>query len=560
MLTILSIRNVVLIDRLDLSFHSGLCVLTGETGAGKSILLDSLGLALGMRAEARLVRHGADRASVSAAFDVPPGHPVQGVLKDLGIAGGITGDEGLVLRRVLGKDGRSKAFVNDQPVSVQLLKELGESLVEIHGQFESQRLLNEAAHRGLLDSYGGLAADLEKVRAAHTGWRSATEARIRAEADMEAARRDRDYLTHALDELTQLNPKPGEESDLARKRTLMMNAEQLVEAMNAAAKEIQGDGGALSGLEGAIRHLERVADKSEGALQKTIEALSRALSETTEADAFLETAAAGLEMDPKSLEQAEERLFALRALARKHSTDVDDLADLMQRLAGQMQALEDGDARLAGLAKAETEARDAYVKASEKLSRARKKAAGKMDKAVGREFKPLKLGKAKFMTGIEDMDENAWGPEGRDRVAFQVQTNPGSPAGPLNKISSGGELARFTLALKAVLAEADPVPTLIFDEVDSGVGGAVAAAVGERLAGLAGGSQVLVVTHSPQVAARGEHHWLVSKSEADPGVLTTVDPLNDEGRKEEIARMLAGAKITDEARAAADSLLEGAAP
>ncbi len=560
MLTILSIRNVVLIDRLDLSFHSGLCVLTGETGAGKSILLDSLGLALGMRAEARLVRHGADRASVSAAFDVPPGHPVQGVLKDLGIAGGITGDEGLVLRRVLGKDGRSKAFVNDQPVSVQLLKELGESLVEIHGQFESQRLLNEAAHRGLLDSYGGLAADLEKVRAAHAGWRNATEARIRAEADMEAARRDRDYLTHALDELTQLNPKPGEESDLARKRTLMMNAEQLVEAMNAAAKEIQGDGGALSGLEGAIRHLERVADKSEGALQKTIDALSRALSETAEADALLENAAGGLNMDPKSLEQAEERLFALRALARKHSTDVDDLADLMQRLAGQVQALEDGDARLAGLAKAETEARDAYVKASEKLSRARKTAAGKMDKAVGRELKPLKLGKAKFMTGIEDMDENAWGPEGRDRVAFQVQTNPGSPAGPLNKISSGGELARFTLALKAVLAEADPVPTLIFDEVDSGVGGAVAAAVGERLAGLAGGSQVLVVTHSPQVAARGEHHWLVSKSEADPVVLTTVDPLNEEGRKEEIARMLAGAKITDEARAAADSLLEGAAP
>ncbi|MCH7580171.1 MAG: AAA family ATPase [Chloroflexi bacterium] len=261
MLTTLSIRDVVLIDRLDLSFHSGLSVLTGETGAGKSILLDSLSLALGMRAEARLVRHGADRASVSAAFDVPPGHPVQGVLEDLGITGGITGgiagDDGLVLRRVLGKDGRSKAFVNDQPVSVQLLKKLGESLVEIHGQFENQRLLNEAAHRGLLDSYGGLRADLEKTGAAHAGWRSATEARIRAEADMEAASRDRDYLTHALEELTRLNPKPGEESELARKRTLMMNAEQLVEAMNAAAKEIQGDGGVLSGLEGAIRHLEK---------------------------------------------------------------------------------------------------------------------------------------------------------------------------------------------------------------------------------------------------------------------------------------------------------------
>ncbi len=556
MLTTLSIRDVVLIDRLDLSFHSGLSVLTGETGAGKSILLDSLGLALGMRAEARLVRHGADRASVSAAFDVPPDHPAQGVLEDLGIAG----DDGLVLRRVLGKDGRSKAFVNDQPVSVQLLKELGESLVEIHGQFESQRLLNEAAHRGLLDSYGGLAADLEKTGAAHAGWRSATEARIQAEADIEAASRDRDYLTHALDELTQLNPKPGEETELARKRTLMMNAEQLVEAMNAAAKEIRDEKGALSGLEGAIRHLERVAGKSEGALAETIEALTRALSETTEADALLENTAAGLEMDPKSLEHAEERLFALRRLARKHSTDVDDLADLMQKLAGQVQALEDGNARLVELAKAETEARDAYVKASEKLSRARKTAAGKMDKAVGRELKPLKLEKAKFMTRIENLDENAWGREGRDRVAFQVQTNPGSPGGPLNKISSGGELARFTLALKAVLAEADPVPTLIFDEVDSGVGGAVAAAVGERLAGLAGGSQVLVVTHSPQVAARGEHHWLVSKSEAGPGVLTTVDALSDEGRKEEIARMLAGAKITDEARAAADSLLEGAAP
>jgi DNA repair protein RecN (Recombination protein N) len=557
MLTTLSIRDVVLIGRLDLSFHSGLCVLTGETGAGKSILLDSLGLALGIRAEARLVRHGAEQASVTAAFEIAPDHPVRALLSERGIA---DDDGGLVLRRVLGKDGRSKAFINDQPVSVQLLKETGEGIVEIHGQFESQHLLNEAAHRGFLDSYGGLEKDLNKVRDTHGSWRDATGARLRAKAEMEAAQRDRDYLTHAVEELNALDPKPGEESDLARQRTLMMNAEQLVEAMNAAAADLRDDGGAISGLEKALRHLEQVADKSDGGLADTIAALSRAVSESAEADGLLEGAAASLDMDPKVLEQAEERLFALRALARKHATDVDDLAALMQKLAGRLQALDDGDARLAELTKAESDARDAYVKAAEKLSRARKKAAVKMDKALGRELKPLKLEKAKFMTQIEDMDENAWGAEGRDRVAFQVQTNPGSPAGPLAKISSGGELARFTLALKAVLAEADPVPTLVFDEVDSGVGGAVAAAVGERLAGLAGGVQVLVVTHSPQVAAQGSHHWLVSKSEADPGVLTTVDALNDEGRKEEIARMLAGATITDKARAAAESLLEGARP
>ncbi len=557
MLTTLSIRDVVLIGRLDLSFHSGLCVLTGETGAGKSILLNSLGLALGMRAEARLVRHGAERASVTAAFEIAPDHPIQELLSERGIAA--SGD-GLVLRRVLGKDGRSKAFINDQPVSVQLLKETGEALVEIHGQFESQRLLNEAAHRGLLDSYGGLERDQNKVRDAHGKWRGATEARLRAEAEMEAASRDRDYLIHALEELHALDPKPGEESDLARKRALMMNAEQLAEAMNAAAAHIQGDSGAARRLQGALRHLEKVADKADGGLAGAIDALSRAQSETAEAEALLESAAAGLDMDPKSLEQAEERLFALRALARKHSTDVDDLADLAEKLAGRVQALADGDNRLAQLAKAENEAREAYGRAAGKLSQARKKAAGKMDKAVERELKPLKLEKAKFATAIDDLAEESWGPEGRDRIAFQVATNPGSPAGPLVKIASGGELARFTLALKAVLAEKDPVPTLIFDEVDSGVGGAVAAAVGERLAGLAGAVQVLVVTHSPQVAARGSHHWLVSKSEAGPGVLTTVDALSDEGRKEEIARMLAGATITDKARAAAESLLEGARP
>ena len=556
MLTTLSIREVVLIGRLDLSFHAGLCVLTGETGSGKSILLDALGLALGMRAEARLVRHGADQASVTAVFDLGPGHPVLETLARHAIPGL---EDGLVLRRVLGADGRSKAFINDQPVSVQLLKETGGGLVDVHGQFENQRLLNEGAHRGLLDFFGSLSAGLKKTGDAHKVWKDAAGARIRAEAEMEAARRDEEFLHHALDEITGLDPKPGEETDLARQRTLMMHGEQLVAAMNTAAEELGGDGGALRSLEAALRELERVAEKADGRLADTLDALVRAQSETTEADALLQTAA-GMGLDPQSLEQAEERLFALRALARKHSTEVDNLSGVAENLAAKVRGLEDGGARLTELTKAESHARAAYGKAATVLSQGRGQAAGKLDKAVAKELKPLKLEKAKFTTVLNDLPEDAWGPEGRDKVVFQVATNPGTPAGPLGKISSGGELARFTLALKAVLAQADPVPTLVFDEVDSGVGGAVAAAVGERLAGLAGAAQVLVVTHSPQVAAKGKHHWLVSKSDADPGVLTTVDALSDKGRKEEIARMLAGAKITEEARAAADSLLKGAGP
>ena len=556
MLTTLSIRDVVLIGRLDLSLESGLSVLTGETGAGKSILLDALGLALGMRAEARLVRHGAEKASVTAAFEVAGNDPIIGILEDRGVD---ASEESLVLRRVLGKDGRSKAFINDQPVGVQLLKEIGQSLVEIHGQFESQRLLNESTHRSLLDAYGGLGGEVEKTQSAHALWRAAIHARETAEADMEAARRDQDYITHALEELDALGPKPGEESVLAGQRTLMMNSEKLVTAMNAAATDLQGDGGALARLQGALRSLEQVADKSDGRLSETVAALVRAQSEAAEADALLESVAASLDMDPAALEQAEERLFALRALSRKHNREVDGLADLARDLRAQVQALEDGNARLADLGAKEDQARKSYEKEAHGLSRARKAKAAEMDQAVAGELKPLKLEKALFSTAVLDLDESSWGPQGRDKVVFQVATNPGAPAGPLGKISSGGELARFTLALKAVLAQADPVMTLVFDEVDSGVGGAVADAVGERLEKLAGEDQgqVLVVTHSPQVAARGTHHWLVSKTDADPGVLTSVDVLGEKERKEEIARMLAGAKVTDEARAAADSLLEG---
>ena len=556
MLITLSIRDVVLIGRLDLSLDSGLSVLTGETGAGKSILLDALGLALGMRAEARLVRHGADKASVTAAFDVAENDPVIRVLEDHGVD---SSEESLVLRRVLGKDGRSKAFINDQPVGVKLLKEIGQSLVEIHGQFESQRLLNQSTHRSLLDAYGGLSGEVEKTQTAHALWCAESHARETAEADMEAARRNQDYITHALEELVALDPKPGEELELASQRTLMMNSEKLVTAMNAAATDLQGDGGALARLQGAFRSLEQVADKLDGRLSETVAALACAQSEAAEAEALLEGVAASLDMDPAALEQAEERLFTLRALGRKHNVEVDGLAALVRDLENQVQAMEDGNTRLADLAQKEAQARKSYEKEAHALSHARKRQAAKMDQAVAGELKPLKLEKAMFSTAVIDLDEDSWGPEGRDKVVFQVATNPGAPAGPLGRISSGGELARFTLALKAVLAQADPVMTLVFDEVDSGVGGAVADAVGERLEKLAGEDlgQVLVVTHSPQVAARGTHHWLVSKAASDSGVLTSVDLLNEKERKEEIARMLAGAKVTDKARAAADSLLEG---
>jgi len=555
-LTTLSIRDVVLIGRLDLSFEAGLSVLTGETGAGKSILLDSLGLVLGMRADARLIRHGAEQASVTAAFELDSDHAVLARLKELGTAG----DDGeLVLRRVLGKDGRSKAFINDQPVSVQLLREIGDDLVEVHGQFENQRLLKESAHRPLLDSYAGLGGTVGKVKAAYAEWALSTKTLEQAVAALETALRDRDYLTHAFDELKALDPQPGEEKDLASKRLLMMNAEKLLEAMNAAAT-VLGDDGAQGKLASALGHLEPVADKADGRLAETIEALSRALSEAAEADALLQGVAASLDTDPNALETSEERLFALRAQARKHNVEVDDLARLMDDLNAQVQAIEDGDAHLAQLAVLEKKARATYIQAAEKLTSQRQEAAAKMDKAMAGELAPLKLEKAEFYTLIEHLTEDGWGPDGQDKVAFQVATNPGTPPGPLGKISSGGELARFTLALKAVLAGADSVPTLIFDEVDSGVGGAVAAAVGERLAGLAAGCQVLVVTHSPQVAARGEHHWRVSKSDKGPAVLTTVEPLDAAARKEEIARMLAGSKVTDEARAAAGSLLESAGP
>ncbi|NQU55956.1 MAG: DNA repair protein RecN [Rhodospirillales bacterium] len=556
MLQSLSIRDVVLIERLELSFEAGLGVLTGETGAGKSILLDALGLALGVRAETRLVRHGAKQAAVSATFDLAGDNSFDLILDEHGLEP----DEGLlILRRVLGADGRSRAFVNDQPVSVALLKRLGEGLVEVHGQFESQRLLQAANHRGLLDSYASLKGTIEKVSSLWKNWRSAIKAHAVAAEEMAAARRDQEFLVHAVGELETLDPQAGEDQALAAKRTMMMHGEHLIDAMNKALADLTRADGAEESLRSASHRLELVAEKAGGKLDDAIAALDRAAIEAAEGQALLEKASAEIDLDPQKLEAVEERLFALRAQARKHNVDVDDLVGLLARMRSQLADVEDGGARLMQLQKAEQDARVAYVGAATALSKARTKAALALDMAVGAELAPLKMEKATFVTTIEELDEASWGEQGCDKVTFEVSTNPGAPAGPLNRIASGGELSRFMLALKAVLAASDAIPTLIFDEVDAGIGGAVAAAVGQRLAKLATTAQVLVVTHSPQVASRGAYHWRVSKSGGEGAVLTAIETLSMDERKEELARMLAGAEITEEARAAADSLLKGAA-
>ena len=561
MLSNLIIRDVVLIDQLDLEFKSGLGVLTGETGAGKSILLDSLGLATGARAEARLVRHGCEQASVTAVFDLSDGHEVLDVLAEQEI---VLDGEPLILRRTLGADGRSRAFVNDQPVSIGLLKSIGETLVEVHGQFDNQRLLKPDAHLGLLDAFAGHDGLVATARQAFADWRRAREEREQAEADAEAARRDEEYIRHAVEELNALAPEAGEEEALAQQRTMMMMGEQLVEALSEATEQSAGHNGAETKLQNAVRALERVAEKADGRLDAAIAAFDRALDGLADGVAEINRLSNDLDLDPSRLEEVEERLFALRALARKHNVPVDQLAALAERMNRQLASIEDGSAVLARLKAAEAKARNAFETAAKALSASRQAAAGELDAKVAAELTGLHLDRARFVTEVAALDEDDWRTTGMDRVQFLVATNPGTPPGPLNKIASGGEMARFMLALKVVLAEADPVSTLVFDEVDAGVGGAVAEAVGERLGRLGAGGQVLVVTHSPQVAARGRHHWRVSKSATandtlEARVWTTVEPLDAAQRKEEIARMLAGRQVTDEARAAADSLLGGGA-
>ncbi|MHA1108730.1 MAG: DNA repair protein RecN, partial [Alphaproteobacteria bacterium] len=479
MLTALSIRDVVLIARLDLSFEKGLCVLTGETGAGKSILLDSLGLALGARAESGLVRHGAESAVVTAMFEVGPDHPARMLLAEQGLDD--PGEE-LVLRRILGADGRSRAFVNDQPTSVGLLRQIGETLVEIQGQFEPRGLIDPAIHRALLDGFGGLGGQVAETRETHQAWRKAAQAaRAAAESAKEAAQ-DREFLEHALAELAQLDPQPGEEDKLAEQRTRLMHSEQLVEALNAASAELAGENNVEDALRQAQRHLSRMADKAGGVLDGAAAALERATMET--AEAIREIAAAGAAIDPDQggVDAVEERLFTLRAVGRKHGVAVDELAALRQHMSEKLALELDRGGAIDRLKQAENKARAGYLEKATKLAAARKKAAAKLDRAVNKEMPPLRLEKARFVTTVEEREEPGWTADGIDKVAFLVSTNPGVPEAPLGKVASGGELSRIMLALKVVAAEPGDVPTLIFDEVDANVGGATADAVGERLA------------------------------------------------------------------------------
>ncbi|MQX36892.1 DNA repair protein RecN [Roseospira navarrensis] len=558
MLVSLSIRDVVLIARLDLAFADGLGVLTGETGAGKSILLDSLGLALGARADSGLVRAGADRLSVTAQFDIGPDHPVHALLAEQDMD---TGEDLLVLRRSVGADGRSRAWVNDQPASVGLLRRLGDTLVEIHGQFDTHGLLDPGTHRGVLDAHGSLGKAREVCQTAWERWRAAKRVHAAALRDLEQARAREDELRAMLTELEVLNPKPGEEEALAEKRARLMDGEKLAAGLNEALAALSEPADAERAVQAAQRALERLADLHGATVSPIAEGLERAAIEIAEARNALDHAAADIDLDPQHLDQVEERLFALRGLARKHGVEVDALAGLMADTRATLDALEAGGGDIARLARDEQAAREGYLAAARVLSEGRAAAARTLDDAVAVELPPLKLDKARFVTRVEPLEEREWGPDGLDRVAFEVATNPGATPGPIHRIASGGELARFMLALKVVLARASTVPTLVFDEVDTGIGGATAAAVGERLARLARDVQVLVVTHSPQVAATGHHHWRVEKGSEAEATVTRVVPLSDGERREEIARMLSGATITAEARAAAETLLKaGAAP
>ena len=559
MLAALSIRDIVLIDKLDLEFGSGLSALTGETGAGKSILLDAFSLAIGARGDASLVRRGAEQGQVTATFELASDHPVLALLTE----NDILVEDVLILRRVQGADGRSRAFINDTSVSVQLLRQVGQALVEIHGQHDERALIDPSGHRDLVDAFGGLTADAGRLAGLYDAWQAADAVRARHDAEIAATRANADYVAHALEELQTLAPEQGEEAALAARRQLMMNAEKIAGELTEALDALQGEGTAGARLASALRRIERQAATGGAMLTAVAEALERVLGETNAARDKIEEALALTAFEPGDLERDEERLFALRALARKHRVQVDDLPALVARLEAELAALDTSEGRAAELAKQAEAARKAYEAASLALSKARGAAAKRLDKEVAGELGPLKLEKARFVTHIDTVDLSEGGPAGIDRVAFWVATNPGTEPGPMMKVASGGELARFILALKVVLAARGSAPTLIFDEADSGVGGATAAAVGERLSGLAESVQVLAVTHAPQVAALAQGHLMIAK-EAMQGpqgetMATRVVVLEGTHRREEIARMLAGQTITDEARAAADKLMSRSA-
>jgi DNA repair protein RecN (Recombination protein N) len=555
MLARLSIRDIVLIERLDIEFSRGLAVLTGETGAGKSILLDAFALALGGRGDSGLVRHGAEQGQVTATFDVPRDHPAAKILSENGLDD--TGE--MILRRVQLADGRTRAFINDQSISVQTLKAVGAALVEIHGQHDERALVDASTHRQLLDAFAGLEKEVSALETLWEARRTANVALDAHRASMERAAREADYLRHAADELKALKPKEGEETALAERRTTMMQGEKIASDLREAQEAVGGPHSPVPALAAAVRRLERRAANSPALVEPAVKAIDIAINALEEADQHLSAALIAADFDPAELERIEERLFALRAASRKYSTPVDGLAALAAKFVSDVALIDAGADQLKKLEATAAEADQRYGAAAEKLSAARTKSAEKLNKAVNAELAPLKLERAKFMTQVET-DAKSPGPQGIDRVEFWVQTNPGTKPGPLMKVASGGELSRFLLALKVVLSDRGSAPTLVFDEIDTGVGGAVADAIGARLSRLATQVQVMAVTHAPQVAARANQHLLISKDALDKGkrVATRVNALAADHRREEIARMLAGAEITAEARAAAERLLRAA--
>jgi len=553
MLVHLSIRDIVLIDKLDLDFSPRLSVLTGETGAGKSIVLDSFSLALGARGDASLVRAGAEQGQVTAAFEVGRNHPARKLLSE----NGVDGDE-LILRRVQLADGRTRAFINDQPVSVQVLREVGRRLVEIHGQHDERALIDSATHRTLLDAFGGnlpLAAEAESL---WTAWREAVADAAEERERLAKAAAEADFIRHAVEELTAVAPQPDEEKQLAERRAQMMGAEKVSEDLRDAHETVAGPANPLPALSAALRRLERRMNDAPDLVGVPVKALEMAINALEEARDGLERALRAADFDPAELERIEERLFGLRALARKYQTTVENLPAVAARFASDLESIDKGSANLKKLEVAAKETEAAYRAAAERLSAARRKAGAALGKAVNAELAPLKLERAEFMVEIES-DASSAGPGGHDRVEFWVRTNPGSKPGPLMKVASGGELARFLLALKVVLADKGSAPTLVFDEIDTAVGGAVSDAIGARLARLGEKVQVFSVSHAPQVAARAANHFLVSKEPASAKkVVTRVKALESKQKREEIARMLAGAEVTEEARAAAEKLIAGA--
>ncbi|MEM7060855.1 MAG: DNA repair protein RecN [Pseudomonadota bacterium] len=548
MLCSLSIRDIVLIEKLTLGFNKGLNVLTGETGAGKSILLDALGFALGQKVRRNLVRAGADGGNVVAEFSVASDHPVHNVLRDLDLS--VDGGD-IILRRNASADGPSRAFVNDQRVSTNALQQVGAMLVEVHGQHDDRGLLSPRAHRPLLDAFGGLDRRVAAVRTAWTGWKTAERALDEAQTALATAAAEADFLRHSVAELEKLAPESGEEEVLDSRRRLIRQAVGLSEEINRAADQLstQGAEGLISE---ALSRLTHIAEKAEGRLEGTIAAVDRTLTELGEAQSGLSALHDALRFDPGELEAVEERLFAIRGLARKHNVQPDELPSLAERMVTQLTMIDAGEDRIEVL-KAELDAaKKTYDQAAEDLSRRRVDQGARLDEAVTGELKPLKMENARFLTTLEPTEP---GPEGTDAVRFTAAINPGAPAGPIDRIASGGELSRFLLALKVQLAAQSDGLTMIFDEIDRGVGGATANAVGRRLAQLANAGQVLVVTHSPQVAALGDHHFQISKNSVDGLALTDVDMLDPDQRRDEIARMLAGGEVTDAARLAADALL-----